>query len=199
MYHRLYHSLMPGEDNLSSRFDYLFAPLDVEESVDDAGKGQRSANRISDDTSSPQSAAPVRMAFAAFVLGTLGVVAVVALLLVRQPNEPSGPVSVPLEPAPLSVTVAVPPSQADPIPSPPAGVAPSEAPQTIESQPTQQAVPATPQPAQAPTPPERQDNTINSPATRAPISVAPESRQPFPNQGPRTGENGGGGLLGGLL
>jgi len=189
---------MPGEDNLSSRFDYLFSPLDVEESVDDAVKAQRSANRI-DDTPSPQSAAPVRMAFAAFVLGTLGVVAVVALLLLEQPNEPSGPVSVPLGPAPLSVTVAVPPSQAGSIAPPPAGIAPAEAPQTIESVPEQQAVPATPQPEQTPTPGERQDNTTNSPSTRAPISVAPESRPPFPNQGPRTGDNGGGGLLGGLL
>jgi hypothetical protein len=190
---------MPGEDNLSSRFDYLFAPLDVEESVDDAVKGRRPAYRVPDDTPSPQSAAPVRMAFAAFVLGTLGVVAVVALLLLQQPNEPSGPVSVPVEPAPLSVTVAVPPSQAGSVPSPPADVAPAEAPQTIGSVPEQQAVPAAPQPAQTSTPPTRQGNTTNSPATRAPISVAPESRAPFPNQGPRTGENGGGGLLGGLL
>jgi hypothetical protein len=195
---------MPGEDNLSSRFDYLFEPLDVEESVDDAGKDQPSANRVFDDTPSPQSAAPVRMAFAAFVLGTLGVVAVVALLLVQQPNEPSGPVQLPLEPAPLSVTVAVPPSQAGSIPPPPAGApSSSEAPKTIESVPTQRAVPESPQPAQMPTPRERQGDATNSPVTRVPISVAPESRAPFPNQGPRAGDNGdgggGGGLLGGLL
>jgi hypothetical protein len=37
------------------------------------------------------------------------------------------------------------------------------------------------------------------PTTRAPISVSPQTRAPFPNQAPpRKNEDGGGGLLGGL-
>jgi hypothetical protein len=40
------------------------------------------------------------------------------------------------------------------------------------------------------------------PTTRAPISVSPETRAPFPNQAPPRNNDqrgGGGGLLGGLL
>jgi hypothetical protein len=62
---------MSREDSLSSRFDYLFEPLDDEESVDDA-VDLRSPAGDSSDKAAP-SAAPVRMAFAAFILGTLGV------------------------------------------------------------------------------------------------------------------------------
>jgi hypothetical protein len=83
LYQRLYHRCMSREDSLSSRFDYLFEPLDDEESIDDAPGGTSRA----DDRTAPPSAAPVRLAFAAFVLGTLGVVAVVAVLLLQQPNR----------------------------------------------------------------------------------------------------------------
>ena len=79
MYQRLYHLPMSREDSLSSRFDYLFEPLDDEEPVDDAIDAEARFRASSDDKSAP-SAAPVRMAFAAFVLGTLGVVAVIAVL-----------------------------------------------------------------------------------------------------------------------
>ena len=68
MYHRLYHRHMPGEDSLSSRFDYLFEPLDEAESADATVVAASSASDSADDGKSSHSAVPVRMAFAAFVL-----------------------------------------------------------------------------------------------------------------------------------
>lgn len=182
---------MPREDGLSSRFDYLFEPLDVEESEDDAD--------VAASEEPQSSAAPVRMAFAAFVLATLGAVAVVAVLLLQQPNRSQTPENLPTDPAPLPTSVADVPTQAATEAPPPPAADDSEVPQTIESVPTPQEDVSAPeqtqtQPPRAP----QQGGVTNSPTTRAPISVAPESRTPFPNQGPRTGENGGG-LLGGLL
>ena len=89
------------------------------------------------------------------------------------------------------------PSQGATVSPPPDATADNQPTQTIETVPTQQVLPAQQQPAQTPRAP--QGGMTNSPTTRAPISVAPESRPPFPNQGPRTGGNGAGGLLGGLL
>ena len=138
------------------------------------------------------------MAFAAFVLASLGAVAVVAVLLLQQPNHTQGPVNSPAEPSPVPTPVTDVPSQVATVAPPPPTQAGSEAAQTVESVPTQEAVPEPP-PAQTAPPRAPQGGVQNSPSTRAPISVAPESRPPFPNQGPRTGDNGGGGLLGGLL
>jgi hypothetical protein len=184
---------MPREDSLSSRFDYLFEPLEVEEPVDDAGSHGR--NSAGDGTPGPGTA-PVKMAFAAFVLGTLGVAAVIAVLLLQKPAEPPEPVGVPLAPAPLSTMIADMPSLAAPVLPPTTADVPIEAPPTIDSMPAQLS-------AQKPTTASRapQTRTANTPATRAPISVAPETRAPFPNQAPPQGGNGGGGLLGrgGLL
>jgi hypothetical protein len=190
LYQRLYHRCMSREDSLSSRFDYLFEPLDDEESINDAPGGTSRA----DDRTAPPSAAPVRLAFAAFVLGTLGVAAVVAVLLLQQPNRTTDRVQIPLDPSPLSTSIVV-SSQAVPVPLPPdaAEQEPTEAPQTIESVPKQQ-LPAPAAPAKTGAPATR---TTNSPATRAPISVAPEIRAPVPSQTP--GGHGGGGLLGGGL
>src|SRR4051794_18844242 len=135
LYQRLYHRCMSREDSLSSRFDYLFEPLDDEESIDDATRGTSRA----DDRTAPPSAAPVRLAFAALVLGTLGVVAVVAVLLRQQPNRTTDRVQIPLNPSPLSTSVGV-SRQAVPVPPPPGAAEqePTEAPQTIESVPEQQ-------------------------------------------------------------
>ncbi len=190
MYQRLYSRCMSREDSLSSRFDYLFEPLDDEESIDDAPGGTSRA----DDRRAPPSAAPVRLAFAAFVLGTLGVVAVVAVLLLQQPDRTTDRVQIPLGPSPLSTSVSV-SSQAVPVvPSPAAPEQePTEAPQTIESVPEQQPA-ASAAPAETGAPATR---TTKSPATRAPISVAPEIRAPVRSQAP--GGHGGGGLLGGGL
>ena len=140
---------MPREDNLSSRFDYLFEPLDVEESVDDSETAGGRWNGASDKDETPGNGAPVRMAFAALVQ-----------------NQTQDPVNSPAEPSPVPTTVTEVPSQV-------AAVAP---------------------PPRVP-----RGGVQNSPSTRAPFSVTPESRPAFPNQGPRTGANGGGGLLGGLL
>jgi hypothetical protein len=53
---------MSREDALSSRFDYLFEPLDDEEPVDDAVDAVFPADDSSDDRRAASSAAPVRMA-----------------------------------------------------------------------------------------------------------------------------------------
>lgn len=62
---------MPREDSLSSRFDYLFEPLDGEVPADAAVDADTAVRDPFDKDRSAPSAAPVRMAFAAFVLGTL--------------------------------------------------------------------------------------------------------------------------------
>lgn len=197
MYHRLYHLHMPREDSLSSRFDYLFEPLDVEESTGAAIETEGSLSESAHGTSSPRAAAaPVRMAFAAFVLATLAVVAVIAVLLVQRPTEPTDPIEAPLEPTPLS-TVAEIPSRAAPIPPAPTVAVPTEAPHTVDSGPHRVFVPE-PAPTPTPTPRQSQGGVSISPSTRAPISVAPATRPPFPNQPPRGGGQNGG-LLGGLL
>lgn len=126
MYHRLYHRHMPGEDSLSSRFDYLFEPLDEAESADATVVAASSASDSADDGKSSHGAVPVRMAFAAFVL---------------LPQS---------EPRPTS------PSR-----SPGGGAS-------------------------------------DTPATRSPISVALETRQPFPNQPPQQGGPTEGDLLPGV-
>jgi len=167
---------MPGEDNLSSRFDYLFEPLDDEESADGTGD----AESASADDDPPRTGAPVVMAFAAFL---------------QRPYAPTKPVSVPLESAPQPTTVPDMPPQLGP--PPPPEPAPSqtatEAPQTVES---------SPQPQTAPQPTtsqrERETHVTNSPTTREPISVAPETRPPFPKQGPQQGDPKEGDLIPGV-
>ena len=53
MYQRLYHLPMSREDSLSSRFDYLFEPLDNEELVDAAIYAEAPVGDSSDDRSAP--------------------------------------------------------------------------------------------------------------------------------------------------
>jgi hypothetical protein len=195
LYQRLYHQPMPGEDGLSSRFDYLFEPLDDEggtvTSIDDRLTGP--------PDESPTTAAPVRIAFAAFILGALGLAAVVAVLLLQRPTAPAIPVQAPLEPARLSTSA---PTALSPSPAAPEATAAPESPaatQTVQSGPEQQLPQTQPLPTQSPTNREPGGAVVDTPATRAPISVAPETRQPFPNQTPRGGDGRNGGLLGGLL
>jgi outer membrane biosynthesis protein TonB len=187
---------MPGEDNLSSRFDYLFEPLEAEESDGDATDAESSATRPSRDTARSRSGAPVRMAFAAFILGTLGAVAVVAALLLQQPNTSTQPVDSQLESTPLSTTVPVMTPQPGPAPPPEttATETPTESPQTIESAPRQQT--EAPQPTTSQRTPET--HVTNSPTTRAPMSVAPQTRAPFPNQGGQRGGPNQGDLIPGV-
>jgi hypothetical protein len=167
--------------------------------VPGADAADASAKGADDGGGQTLTAAPVRMAFAAFVLATLGVVAVIAVLLLQEPWAAQSPPNLPVQPFPPPMSVANVPSQADTVAPPPPTIADNPAPRTIESIPTPQVPPSLPQPALTPAPRGPQGGVSNSPTTRAPISVAPESRPPFPNQGPQTDENGGGGLLGGLL
>ena len=193
-YHPLYHRPQAGEDNLSSRFDYLFEPLEAEESDGDTTDAESSATRPSPDTAPSRSGAPVRMAFAAFILGTLGAVAVVAALLLQPPNTPTQPVDSQLESTPLSTTVPV---MTQPGPAPletSATETPTELPQTIESAPRQQT--EAPQPTTSQRAPET--HVTNSPITRAPMSVAPQTRAPFPNQGGQRGGPNQGDLIPGV-
>ncbi len=78
-----------------SRFAYLFEPLDDEEPVDAALDAESPASNWH---KSAPSAAPVRMAFAALVLGTLAVVAVISVLLMQRPDGAIDPVQLPLAP-----------------------------------------------------------------------------------------------------
>ncbi len=189
---------MPREDSLSSRFDYLFEPLGVGEPTDAATEVKAAPTRSSHASTPSRGAdAPVRMAFAAFLPATLGAVAVIAVLLMQRPGEPTDPIDVPLEPTPMS-TVAEIPVPAAPVPPAATVAVPTEAPPTIDPDPPRLSAPQ-PEPTQTSSPRQSQGGPAISPATRAPISVAPETRPPFPNQAPRGSGGQGGGLLGGLL
>ena len=189
---------MPREDNLSSRFDYLFEPLDVEESVDDSETAGGRRNGAPTQTKSRATPHPYewhsRRSFSHHSARSPSS----QCCSFSSRTRPKVPSTVLLEPSPVPTTVTAVPSQVATVAPPPPTQAGSEAAQTVESVPTQEAVPEPP-PTQTPPPRAPQGGAQNSPSTRAPISVAPESRPPFPNQGPRTGDNGGGGLLGGLL
>jgi hypothetical protein len=188
---------MPREHSLSSRFDYLFEPLDVEDSADGADDTGSAADEWEWRSLSSGITASVRMAFAAFVLATLGAAAVVAVLL-SQPRDDTDPAVLPLDQAPLPTVVTRVPAQAGAA-SPPSTSEVATAPQTIDSSSHQISSP--PVPAEPPR--ETRRNVTVSPVTRAPMSVAPETRTPFPNQQQRPGggqnNGGGGGLLGRLL
>jgi hypothetical protein len=185
---------MPGEDDLSSRFDYLFEPLPDEESTGEAAVTEPAGAASSDDPASP-SKTPVRVAFAAFILTVLAATTVVTTLLLQRGDDATDSIDVSPAPVPISTTAPGLPSQAAP---PPPAPPPTETSEGV----------GTPNVQLAPQP-ERQEPTTarrkpaagvpNTPETRAPISVAPTKRAPFPNQ--RTGggqDTEGGGLLGGL-
>jgi hypothetical protein len=171
---------MLGED-LSGRFDYLFEPLEVDESAGDDDDAAPVALEEPDD----EGRWFRRIVLSGVVLATLAIAAGAAIVLL-QPTQPAQPVVTPSDYTPPSTTGSTPVSTlmstgpptttAEPVPALPATVSTSAI-QTSRATPTGE-------------PP---------PATRAPISVSPESRPPFPNQGPPRDTNGHGGLLGGLL
>jgi hypothetical protein len=197
----LYDRDMLGE-NLSGRFDYLFEPLDVDES---AGNGDDAASQASEKTDD-ENRWSRRIVLTGVVLATLAVAAATALVLLRpaqlvftptDATSPSTTVSTVMSTAAsTAVSTAMPTTTAQPAPVLPATVSTpviqtSAAPPTVEPQrpPVQEPTTVAGEPP-APMPP--------PPTTRAPISVSPESRAPFPNQTPpRNNQNGG--LLGGLL
>jgi hypothetical protein len=111
-------------------------------------------------------------------------------------NTPTQPVDSQLESAPLSTTVPVMTPQPVPVPPPETSATqtPTESPQTIESAPLQQT--EAPQPTTSQRAPET--HVTDSPTTRAPMSVAPRTRAPFPNQGGQRGGPNQGNLIPGV-
>jgi hypothetical protein len=190
----MYHREMLGED-LSGRFDYLFEPLEVDDS---AGDGNNVA---------PQSLAepenrtrwPSRLVLAGLAIATMAAAAATAIALLR-PAQPDPQILIPGNDTPLSTTAStpVPPTPAEPVPVLPA-TAGTSAPSTTAATPP--IVPQQPSSLQEPTTvaSEPPGTMPPPPTTRAPISVSPESRVPFPNQTPPRKNEQGGGLLGGLL
>jgi hypothetical protein len=193
----LYHRDMLGED-LSGRFDYLFEPLEVDES---AGDGDDVATRA---LAEPENSSrwSNRLVLAGVVLATLAAAAATAIVLL-QPAKPAHQTVIPKDYAPPSTAAPAltsPPmatTTAAPVPVLPATVSTSAV-----RTPAATTTVAPPQPAV------QQSTSVASeppasmpppPTTRAPISVSPESRAPFPNQSPPRQNEQGGGLLGGLL
>ncbi|PXX11296.1 hypothetical protein C8E89_103385 [Mycolicibacterium moriokaense] len=202
----LYDRDMLGED-LSGRFDYLFEPLDVDESAGNGDDADPHVPEQSDDDNRWFR----RIVLTGVVLATLAVAAATVILLL-QPAQPSqltvtpidatsssAPVSTAISPtASPALSISMPTTTAQPVPVLPATVsAPavqtSTARPIVEPQrpPGQEPTTVASEPAHAPMPP--------APTTRAPISVSPESRPPFPDQNPPQDNNQRGGLLGGLL
>jgi hypothetical protein len=193
---------MLGED-LSGRFDYLFEPLDVDESAANSDDVAPLTPEQDDDGSRWSR----RIVLTGVVLATMaGAAATVIVLL--QPAERTQLIVTPSDATQSStaVSTAISPvmSTARPAPSaPPLPVLPA----TVS---TSAAQTSTPGPTVAPQhSPVQEPTTVASepapasmpppPTTRAPISVSPESRPPFPDQTPPRNKDGGGGLLGGLL
>ena len=193
---------MLGED-LSGRFDYLFEPLDVDES---AGDGD-DVLPLAPEQPADENRWSRRIVLTGVVLATLTVAAATVILLL-QPAQPTQLIVTPLDASTPSTTVstamspalstAMPTTTAQPAPVLPATVSASAvqtsaAVPTVERQrpPVQEPTTVASEPAPAPMPP--------PPTTRAPISVSPESRPPFPDQNPPRNSDQRGGLLGGLL
>ena len=193
----LYHREMLGED-LSGRFDYLFEPLEVDES---AGNGDGVAPRALAEPENGNRWSS-RIVLAGVVLATLAAATATAIVLM-QPAQPAQQIVIPNDPTPPSTTApeatspAMATTTAPPVPVLPATVSTS----AVRTPAATTSVAPQPPPVQQPT-------TVASeppapmpppPTTRAPISVSPESRAPFPNQTPPGNNEQGGGLLGGLL
>jgi len=187
---------------LSGRFDYLFEPLDVDESAASSDDVAPAAPEQDDDSRWSR-----RIVLTGVVLATFaGAVATVIVLL--QPAQPTHLVVTPSDATQSSTTpptaispvmsTATPATTAPRVPVLPATISTSAA-QTSTAKPTiepqrppeQEPTTVASEPARSPTPP--------LPTTRAPISVSPESRPPFPDQGPPRSNDQRGGLLGGLL
>jgi hypothetical protein len=192
---------MLGED-LSGRFDYLFDPLEVDKSAGDGrdeGPQAPAANKDEGRWSR-------RIVLAGVVVATLAAAAATAVVLL-QPAQPAPQIVTPTDATPVStpMSTATSPAMPSPMPSttePPVPVRPATVSTSVVREPT-----ATPT-VQQPQAPAQQSDTVASeppatmpppPTTRAPISVSPETRTPFPNQTPPGNNNGRGGLLGGIL
>ena len=196
---RLYDRGMLGED-LSGRFDYLFEPLEVDES---AGNGDDMTAGAPEHDDGDDGRWSRRIVLIGVVLATIAV-AVATVIVLLQPAQRTQLVVTPSDSRPPSTTMSpaisrsMPTSTAQPVPVIPATVSTSAvqtsaATPTVEPQrpPVRGPTTVASEPPPAPMPP--------SATTRAPISVSPESRPPFPDQSPPRNSDQRGGLLGGLL
>src|SRR5262245_57329787 len=192
---RTYHRGMLRDD-LSSRFDYLFEPLEADES-DGEGHDARLQTLAEPDDDNRWSR---RIVLTGVVLATLAATAATAVMLL-QPARPAQQIVVPADATPMSTPVSptlsqpVPKTTSAPVPALPAPVSPS-ADRTSTAAPTVQPQPPPVQPPStvADEPP---STMPPSSTTRAPISVSPETPAPFPNETPPRKNKQGGGLLGG--
>jgi len=178
---------MLGED-LSGRFDYLFEPLEVDES---AGDGDEVAPRELEQPDD-ENRWSRRLVFTGVLLATMAAAVATAIVLLP-PAQRAEPIVTPSDSTAPSTTMttAMPTTTVQPVPVSPATVSPP----AIQT-PAPNVAPQ-PQPVQLPT-------TLASeppapmpppPTTRAPMSVSPESRAPFPNQEPPGNNDQRGGLL----
>jgi hypothetical protein len=182
-------------DDPTRRFDYLFEPIDggdtVENTDDDGAFRKPDADR-------PRLAAPARLIVAAILLATVAAsVAILMLLLHPEHGDEVNP-QVGSVPAPTRMS-ASPVATTQPAPIPPpvtTSVVDTAVVQSTTVETT--AVPAPQAPLEPTTAaPISEAPVIGPPPTRAPISVEPEPRAPFPNQEPPYGSDDRGGLLGG--
>jgi hypothetical protein len=186
-------------EDLSGRFDYLFEPLDVDES---AGNGDDVAllapKQDGDDNRWSR-----RIVLTIVVRAAVLFASATALVLL-EPSHRTQLIVTPSDAMPPSTTM--PPALSPPMPTTTAQPVPV-LPATVSTS-TVQTLAAIPS-VEPRRPPVREPTTVasepppaptrRSPATRAPISVSPESRPPFPGQSPPRNNDQRRGLLGGLL
>jgi hypothetical protein len=183
---------MSTEDDLDRRFDYLFEPavVDVTESSTD---GEPHTASTPDQQTSVSASKLVPVAIVATTVIAAGVV--VALLWPARPGQTDVPTNI-STPSTTSATPSLSSAQPPAEPLPTSAENSPPAPPTVGAVVTQSvpAVQAPQAPTTAATVP--QGRPPLTPSTRAPISVAPESRAPLPYP-PSRDPSRPGGLLGG--
>ena len=190
----MYHRNMLGEEDLAHRFDYLFEPIDVDDAdVSSTDDGDRT-EVIATADDEPSVAGPNRLVLAGIVLATLAAATATAIVLLQRP-APANRFGTPANSTPTLSTTPVGTRQPIAVSPVPVTTPTSESPHpTTVTQP--------PPPPVPPPPPTAATGSSEAPhpsTTRAPISVSPETRQPFPSQNPsHQGPDQPGGLLGGL-
>jgi hypothetical protein len=178
---------MPRED-VPSRFDYLFEPLDdADVAIDDTVDEPRPAKQ--QPATDRRAPGATSIALAAFIIATVAGAGGVIMLLLQRP-EPPGRLNTPSDPTPLSTVQ--PRAPVPTVVAPPPAVNPSIVPVPER---TVYVTPPPPQPRPDVPPPGREPAVD---VTRAPISVQPEPRTPFPNENQGDGQQEEEGLLGGL-
>jgi hypothetical protein len=187
--------------DLSGRFDYLFEPLEADDSAGDGDDRARRTLTVPDGDNTWSR----RIVLAGVVLATLAAAAATAVALL-QPAQPVQQVVIPADSTPVStaastsppVSSAPPPAVTEqPVPVAPATVSTSAGRTEPATPTTATAASLVPEPTRSAG--ETAETMPPPPTTRAPISVSPESRAPFPNETPPRKDGQGGGLLGGLL